>query len=68
MPASSLFMRRNSALIDSKHFFEMAVRKGIKINHFVVILNLIWTGLAAPLMYEQKKTKSANSLGGVRLI
>jgi hypothetical protein len=68
MPASSPFMRRNSALIDRRHFFEMTARKGIKINHFVVILILIWTELAAPLLYEQKKTKSVNSLGSVRLI
>jgi hypothetical protein len=44
MPASNPFRRRNSALIDRKNFFEMAARKGIKINHFVVILILIWTG------------------------
>ena len=49
-------------------FFEMPARKGIRINNFVVIFILIWTGLAAPLMYEQKKTKPVNSLGSIRLI
>jgi hypothetical protein len=68
MPASSPFMRRNSALIYKMRFFEMPARKGIRINHFVVIFILVWTGLAAPLMYEQKKTKPVNSLGGLRLI